>query len=57
VFTNPQTAVLKFTLHYTGGVPYGTHNGTAVFDNGAWLVARDTYCSVLSFGSAGCPGS
>jgi hypothetical protein len=57
VFTNPQTAVLKFTLHYTGGAPYGTRNGSAVFENGAWLVSRDTYCAVMAFGSAPCPRS
>ena len=57
VFTDPQTAVLKFTLHYTGGAPYGTHNGTAVFDNGAWLVSKDTYCGVMAFGGAICPTS
>ncbi len=57
MFPDPQTAVLKFTLHYTGGLPYGTHNGTAVFENGSWLVPRDTYCAVLAFGGATCPGS
>jgi hypothetical protein len=57
VFTDPQTAVLKFTLHYTGGAPYGTHNGTAVFADGGWKVSKDTYCAVLSFGGATCPGS
>lgn len=56
VFTDPQTAVLKFTLHYTGGAPYGTHNGTAVLVNGKWLVSRDSYCAVLAFGGATCPG-
>jgi hypothetical protein len=56
VFTDPQTAVLKFTLHYTGGAPYGTHNGTAVFENGRWLVSQDSYCAVLGFGGARCPG-
>lgn len=49
-------AVLKFTLHYTDGVPYGTHNATAVFENGTWLVSQDSYCAVLSFGGATCPG-
>jgi hypothetical protein len=57
VFTDPRTAVLQFTLHYTGGAPYGTHNGTAVFQNGTWLVSRDSYCAVLAFGGATCPGS
>jgi hypothetical protein len=57
VFTDPQTAVLKFTLHYAGGAPYGTHNGTAVFADGGWKVSKDTYCAVLSFGGATCPGS
>jgi hypothetical protein len=56
VFTDPETAVLKFTLHYTGGAPYGTHNGTAVFADGAWKVSRESYCAVLSFGGATCPG-
>lgn len=57
VFTDPSTAVLKFTLNYTGGAPYGMHNGTAVFQNGEWLVSRDSYCSVMSFGGATCPGN
>ena len=57
VFTDPETAALQFTLHYTGGAPYGTHNGTAVLENGKWLVSRDSYCAVLAFGGATCPGS
>lgn len=42
VFTDPQTEVLKFTLHYTDGAPYGTQKGTAVFGNGTWLVSQDS---------------
>jgi hypothetical protein len=55
VFTDPRTAVVRFTLSYTGGAEYGTRNGTAKLIDGRWLVTRDTYCPVLSFGGASCP--
>jgi len=55
VFTNPTTAVVQFTLSYSGGAPYGTKNGTAVLQAGRWLVSRGTYCTVLGYGAATCP--
>lgn len=55
VFTDPARAVVRYTLTYTGGAPYGTTNGVAVLKDGRWVVARDTYCSVLSYGGAICP--
>lgn len=57
VFTSPTSAATEFTLSYTDGVPYGPHLGTAVLENGSWLVSRDTYCAVLAFGNAPCPAS
>jgi hypothetical protein len=55
VFTSPTTAVIQYTLNYTGGAPFGTQNGKAVLINGSWLVGRATYCSLLGFGGATCP--
>jgi hypothetical protein len=55
VFTSPTTAVVEFTLTYSGGAPYGTKNGSAVVRGGHWLVSRSTYCMVLGFGGASCP--
>ncbi len=56
VFTSPTTAVVQFTLAYSGGAPYGTRNGGAVLRGGSWLVSRGTYCNVLGFGGVTCPG-
>jgi hypothetical protein len=57
VFTDPSTAVVRFTLSYLGGAPYGTKFGKAVLTNGKWVVARDTYCMVLGFGGGQCSPS
>lgn len=55
-FTSPTTAVVQFTLAYSGGAPYSTRNGGAVLRGGSWLVSRGTYCNVLGFGGVTCPG-
>jgi len=54
-FTSPDSAEVVFTPHYTGGAPYGTHNGEAVFAAGRWQVTQETYCGLLRFGGVTCP--
>jgi hypothetical protein len=55
VFTNPETAVIQYTPTYTGGAPYGAQNGTAVLQDGTWLVSESTFCDLMRFGGATCP--
>jgi len=57
VIISPTTAVVQFTLAYSGGAPYGTRNGSAVLRGGSWLVSRSTYCDSLSYAGVTCPGS
>jgi biotin carboxyl carrier protein len=54
-FTSPDSADVQFTPHYTGGAPYGTHTGEAVFAGGRWQVTQETYCGLLRFGAVTCP--
>ena len=55
VFTSPTTAVVQFTLNYSGGAPYGTRNGGAVLRGGSWLVSRGSYCASLRYAGVTCP--
>jgi hypothetical protein len=54
-FTSPDSAAVEFTPHYTGGAPYGTQTGEAVFAGGRWAVTQETYCGLLRYGGVSCP--
>ena len=54
-FTSPDSAAVEFTPHYTGGAPYGTQTGEAVFAGGRWVVTQETYCGLLRYGGVSCP--
>ena len=54
-FTSPDSAAVTFTPHYTGGAPYGTQTGEAVFAGGRWVVTQETYCGLLRYGGVSCP--
>jgi hypothetical protein len=56
VFTDPTTAVVRYTLSYSGGAAYGTRYGQAVLTDGRWLVTRDTWCAPLGYAGVTCPG-
>jgi hypothetical protein len=55
VFTTPTTAAVEFTLHYTGGAPYGTKYGKALLIGDQWVVSREAFCGALSYASVTCP--
>lgn len=55
VFTSPTAAEVQFTLHYSGGAPYGTKYGKALLIDGHWLVSRDAFCGALGYGGVTCP--
>jgi hypothetical protein len=54
-FSSPDSAAVTFTPHYTGGAPYGTQTGEAVFSGGRWVVTQQTYCGLLRYGGVSCP--
>jgi hypothetical protein len=54
-FSSPDSAAVQFTPHYTGGAPYGTQTGEAVFSGGRWVVTQQTYCGLLRYGGVTCP--
>lgn len=56
-FVDDDQAAVKFTLDVpglgTGIIPGGV--GTAVLRDGKWLVARETFCTMLAAGAVYCP--
>lgn len=55
VFLEPTTAAVTFALSYRGGINFGDQIGYAVLVDGRWRVARETYCTVMSWAGADCP--
>lgn len=47
-------ATVRFELFYDGGAEFGEQTGSAVLDEGRWVVARETMCMVYGWAGAGC---
>ena len=55
-FLDASTAALYFELTYDGGVLFGQQVGFSKLIDGRWVVAKDTMCTVLSWGAGSARG-
>jgi hypothetical protein len=55
VFLAPDRAAVIFQISYADGMNLEEQIGYAVFVDNAWKVARETYCTVLSWAGGSCP--
>jgi hypothetical protein len=53
--TDPEHAVIEYTLLWNGQAQFGTRTGAVLKIDGAWRVSRDTECALLSLGNVPCP--
>jgi hypothetical protein len=50
--TGPGTASVTFDLLVNGKVALAKSDGLAVYQNGKWVVAKSTFCTLVSLGGA-----
>lgn len=55
VFTDPGHAVVWFSVAVDGSVMLPRHLGDAVLVDGAWKVARSTFCDLMALAGVPCP--
>jgi hypothetical protein len=54
-FLDPVRAAVQYQLSWDGATRYGPQLGYAVFEDGGWKVARQTYCALLGWAGVSCP--
>jgi hypothetical protein len=54
--TSPTTADVTFELDADGAPVIPSSNGKAVYVNGKWLVAKQTFCTLVELGQPNTPG-
>jgi hypothetical protein len=55
--TDPDHAVVVYTLLFDGVPQFGRRSGNAIRIDGVWKVSRDTECALLTLGGLTCPPS
>jgi hypothetical protein len=53
--SDPEHAVVDYTLLFNGQPQFGRRTGAAVKIDGLWKVSRDTECALLALGGITCP--
>lgn len=52
-FPTPTTATVTYALSSNGTVVIPSGTGQAVYENGKWLFAKQTFCTLVSLGNGG----
>ncbi len=55
VFTDPNHAAVLFSIVANGRTMLSRHRGDAVLVDGAWKVARSTFCGLMAMAGVPCP--
>ena len=50
-------ASVTYDLLFSGNPTYPDLTGDAIFVDGAWLVTREMFCSIMTSARVGCPSS